>query len=1719
MITAKGGQYRLCWCADTKMVALARLPLDTGMISLKHCESPADFNVDFGRLELIGPVQVDQTSTCVSGQTCVLEGLQYDMSLSDALLVLDSCGKGTSMVPDSLQKPSFASSQNLLFSWGSVRQTSQGGKYRLCWCSTRLLDVGNSGNMTDGNLCQTAEHFAVDFGSLHVVGPVSTHTRTCVVGWPCHISGLEGNDLQVGDSYLILDTCGLASHIASSPEGFSQTAAGALGTEVSFAALTSSGGTYRICWCAQGFSCKSFDDFRVDAGELVLQGVVPQQTFTCIRGRPCHVSHVQGVYVESQRAEFLIMATCSSNPASLMNSALASARTVPGTEAWWEMSLTLQGGEYRLCWCAEIHETSASWADNSTISTSDWQVLSSTLHGLPGPLFNFSQFNKSSCLQPDFRVDLGTLHLVGPTGGQAFTCISGRACSVNSVQGLGLSSNDSYVVLDTCGIPTAVPGFSSAGRASSLSASGTVVSWGEVAVTAAGGEYRLCWCNEVSVISSHFGNSLNYSSSCQSPADFIADVGTLLLMGVHLEQHRTCISGSNCVIDGITGAHLQDGDALLVLDTCGLGGAPPNIYHVTGGKPAQAFSNVSGHTWYLDVTDTPTLGGEYRLCWCSGLNDDCSLSTEFQVDFGRLFVQGPRPLQQSFTCISGQTCNFDFTLEGQDVQDPLMILSTCGSTAGELPAQRTSTVFGASATKLELQGGTYRLCWCPFLQFSDFQNSSEANFSNILRCQTPLDFIIDFGSLEVIGVFFSQDRTCISGQTCNMDSLLGLHLSSSDVWRVFDTCGFQDVVGFPSGSDVLVDVQADWVSTASISWNIPVTSPGGTYRLCWCSMAGNLTNLTHHCSQFDSFVDAGKLEVLGPSGQVLWTPSQRGHCGKRPDSPEPKVLETFGNLSIEECRTRCDELHPLCQLSWYSDRGQNQGQCKIMQTCASIVDDSEPAILLFPHKAQPSSFQTRTCISGQVCTIQGLLGNGLTEDDSYMLLDTCGFANALVERVGKAGVALLSSRSNSTGVDISWEDRISASGGIYRLCWCGSDASCSSAESFRTDAGSLVLIGPSLQQDRTCVGGHSCIVDGIVGHNLADGDRLWILDTCSSSSTGSGLFADSWLAQPAVASGTSFFWNALDTVSAGQYRLCWCSGQASCITSQAFTVDVGELVMGGPFFGLQNLQMRTCVSGQACEIDGLDGLLLDGFVLIMDSCGSAETYPRRIPDAARVTKDRAAWAMLSAQGGQYQLCWCSFATGSENSSNMSQSGCPSSPSFTIHFGSLTLVGPYAAQAFTCISGQSCAISGIQGQGLDPTHEFLILETCGTPSALIFGPAETVPSWIPVVNRTPFIDSDWSWSSYDQGNLSWVQNQSSLQLGCSTAPNTPDCRSVEPILGVAWREPLAFVSAGTYQLCWCAPTWSIESMQSCDSPESFRISAGSVTIRGPMSHQDRTCVSGQTCALGDIYGLYIHPEDRFMILDTCGSPFLPLGVTSLGTIEDNYTLDEGPNFTATNISQSETVVRVSWAPERFSGPGGSYRLCWCASGFECDQKNGLNFLTDVGALHLLGPSANFDEYDKWLRGFCSTQQRSSLQVNVSKAQCFSSARYAGPEVIAAQFGIEGNVLGTCSLLSRCDSFSSTDSSPFEVLFVQSSAAQHRTCVSGLTCSVDAIEGLGLTVADSFVVLDTCGSASIVEGFPSDFIVQEIADLVLVNATNYTVPWEASINRHRFDKKTL
>ena len=76
--------------------------------------------------------------------------------------------------------------------------------------------------------------------------------------------------------------------------------------------------------------------------------------------------------------------------------------------------------------------------------------------------------------------------------------------------------------------------------------------------------------------------------------------------------------------------------------------------------------------------------------------------------------------------------------------------------------------------------------------------------------------------------------------------------------------------------------------------------------------------------------------------------------------------------------------------------------------------------------------------------------------------------------------------------------------GLYRLCWCSArlgsarlgsaGVSCSGLADFDADAGAVHVIGPALEQPRTCVSGHACTIDGFLGHFLQDGDKLAVLD-------------------------------------------------------------------------------------------------------------------------------------------------------------------------------------------------------------------------------------------------------------------------------------------------------------------------------------------------------------------------------------------------------------------------------------------------------------------------------------------------------------------------------------------------------------------------------------------------------------------------------------------------
>ena len=355
-------------------------------------------------------------------------------------------------------------------------------------------------------------------------------------------------------------------------------------------------------------------------------------------------------------------------------------------------------------------------------------------------------------------------------------------------------------------------------------------------------------------------------------------------------------------------------DALAVLETCGQAEAPV-VSDGSEARLAVALSPVRGLWQWMDGNSV-AVAGSYRLCWCSGAgrnssfesNSSCVLHTDFRVDIGALTVLGPAPLQQAFTCVSGHSCSIDAITGVGLSQDSIMILDTCGS-EGDAQLSVALKLDAVSIARLTMQGGQYNLCWCP--QVPEGANTSNGTGSwpsltwneTVQPCQNARDFTVSFGHMQIIGPHpGAQDRTCVSGQTCRIESMQGLHLSERDSWFVLETCGsIAPVAGFPTVASVQ-QFQADNLTSPSsmvVTWHTSLTNAGGAYRLCWCGWTGGNSSLSSCLSEQ---VDAGKLEVLGPNGLGHWAPMQRGHCGKRPLQPAPRAGSTHQNLTMDACR-------------------------------------------------------------------------------------------------------------------------------------------------------------------------------------------------------------------------------------------------------------------------------------------------------------------------------------------------------------------------------------------------------------------------------------------------------------------------------------------------------------------------------------------------------------------------------------------------------------------------------------------------------------------------------------------------------------------------------------------------------------------------------------------------------------------------------------------------
>ena len=504
-----------------------------------------------------------------------------------------------------------------------------------------------------------------------------------------------------------------------------------------------------------GTSCLRGEDFDIDVGTFMVVGPSPiTQQMTCVSGWTCALE-VTGTGIRDVD-RVMILETC--GVASLVEGLPHSL----GTEV-----VHASGGTYQLCWCA----TSG--------------------------LFSCS-------LSVEFTFGFGQMHILGPLRGQDRTCVAGQTCAVD-ILGLGISDEDRFWVLETCGAFAALPRFPASGLSAPLSdansstgstyfaITSTAISWGLTAVTAQGGDFRLCWCSStasrISNRSCSFhpsyylvNTTTNRSGAVESLASanngFLFDAGRLRIRGVFpLEQDRTCISGQICQIDGITGMDLKSGDAVMALETCGVNHA------ISRFAWAGRASNVaaSGSTFSWGPEPVTAAGGVYRLCWCAASSHSCGIPSSYAVDFGSLTLLGSKAelISHSRTCVSGTICRLH-QLESQQLtpSSQFLILDSCGvaSQVSRLPitASRDSNgTFSSLEFRIATAAGQYRLCWCE------------------QECTDALQFSFDAGSFMLLGPSpLDQHRTCVSGQPCAIEGLTGIGLQDlqGGSFSVLETC-------------------------------------------------------------------------------------------------------------------------------------------------------------------------------------------------------------------------------------------------------------------------------------------------------------------------------------------------------------------------------------------------------------------------------------------------------------------------------------------------------------------------------------------------------------------------------------------------------------------------------------------------------------------------------------------------------------------------------------------------------------------------------------------------------------------------------------------------------------------------------------------------------------------------------------------------------------------
>ncbi|KAF4667242.1 hypothetical protein FOL46_002628 [Perkinsus olseni] len=364
----------------------------------------------------------------------------------------------------------------------------------------------------------------------------------------------------------------------------------------------------------------------------------------------------------------------------------------------------------------------------------------------------------------------------------------------------------------------------------------------------------------------------------------------------------------------------------------------------------------------------------------------------------------------------------------------------------------------------------------------------------------------------------------------------------------------------------------------------------------------------------------------------------------------------------------------------------------------------------------------------------------------------------------------------------------------YQVCACDFSVRSSCADwgdfSFTVGRSSTVnetanvtVGGPLVGQQYETPAGQAIDIS-YTGVNLRDGDRIFIGSGICGLGASQSVSVSVASARSSQSTSTVEVWEGVLATAAGEFVICWCADGdyrgSGCMVDADFNVEVGRLMVAGPYASENNIRLKIGVPGSLVVYGrGLRGtdrvrVLAEGG----GGCGSGDAPVTSVHLAARdVGSDDLVefWSQVRIPAaGSFLLCWCGYST------------CLEYSKFAVFAGTVTVVGPQPNQLWspsvTLPTSVTILATGNLFDNIESEIRFAPLSSqgCGSANVILF--PETVRN---SRGRHDRVAVDGSWASWDG---------------------------------------IIFGRAGKFRVCWCG--------HSCSTVEDFSVDCGLVTVAGP-----------------------------------------------------------------------------------------------------------------------------------------------------------------------------------------------------------------------------------------------------------------------------------------------